>query len=291
MRPLRPAISFLFILSLGFSISAAKRPTPTPTPAGPPAPGLVAPAAGVSLVQPITLSWQSVSNPNGPIGSYTWQVATTSSFARIVASGFTNMDSAPSLPTPTADKLSGLPNGTYFWRVKATQLIGGATGSVDSAWSPLSSFTITGLGPAPLAPTFTTPTNNAQFHLVESYKVQWSSVPGAQYYILEADDEPSFSFPLVLTEASLNFGTQFGQLWGNAIPNIYYRVRAVTADGVRSLPSATLTVHIANAAPVPAAVSQVASAAGATATLPFFFDWSDAPNPQIPGYELQVNTS
>jgi len=45
------------------------------------------------------------------------------------------MDSDPSVSTPTADKVSGLPNGTYFWRVKATQLVGGATGSVDSPWS------------------------------------------------------------------------------------------------------------------------------------------------------------
>ena len=120
--------------------------------AGPPAPALVSPASGASLVQPITLDWNAVSNPNGPIGSYTWQVGTTSAFTKIIASGFTNMDPDASVPTPTADKVSGLPNGTYFWRVKATQLVGGAQGSVESAWSAVRSFTVTGLGAAPAAP-------------------------------------------------------------------------------------------------------------------------------------------
>jgi hypothetical protein len=80
--------------------------------AAPPAPTLVSPASGASLVQPITLDWNAVSNPNGPIGSYTWQVGITSAFTKIIASGFTDMDPDASVPTPTADKVSGLPNGT-----------------------------------------------------------------------------------------------------------------------------------------------------------------------------------
>jgi len=285
-------------LSLGFvslPCSALARgsrstPTPTPTPAGPPAPALVSPASGSSLVQPITLSWGAVSNPNGPIGSYTWQVGTSSAFTTVILAGFTDMDSDPNVPTPTADKVSGLPNGTYFWRVKATQLTGGSTGSVDSPWSAVRSFTVTGPGPAPATPSFTTPANNAQFHVRESFNIQWSAVAGAQYYILEADDEPTFSYPLNLTLAPLNFGTQFGALWGNPL-TVYYRVRAVSADGVRSLPSAVVAVNITDAAPVPPAVSLVSPAAGATVQLPFFLDWSDTPNPQVPGYEIDVNTS
>jgi hypothetical protein len=206
----------------------------------------------------------------------------------VIASGFTNMDSDPSIPTRTADKLSGLPNGTYFWRVKCTQL--GPNGGVDSAWSTVRSFTVTGLGPAPATPSFITPANNAQFHVRESFNIQWSSVVNAQYYLLEADDEPTFSYPLNLTLSPIYFGTQSGALWGNPL-TIYYRVRAVSVDGVRSLPSATLTVQITNAAPIPAGVSQVAPASGATVQLPFFFDWSDTPNPQVPGYDVEVNTS
>jgi hypothetical protein len=257
--------------------------------AAPPAPTLVSPASGASLVQPITLDWNAVSNPNGPIGSYTWQVGTTSAFTKIIASGFTDMDPDASVPTPTADKVSGLPNGTYFWRVKATQLVGGAQGSVDSAWSAVRSFTVTGLGAAPAAPAFSTPATGASFHVREFFNIKWSAVAGAHYYLLEVDDEPTFSYPLTLTTNALTFGTQAQAGWGNAL-NVYYRVRAVSADNVRSLPSATLTIHVTNTAPVPPAPTLVSPAAGATAKLPFFFDWSDTANPQVPGYDLDVDT-
>ena len=257
--------------------------------AAPPAPTLVSPASGASLVQPITLDWNAVSNPNGPIGSYTWQVGTTSAFTKIIASGFTDMDPDASVPTPTADKVSGLPNGTYFWRVKATQLVGGAQGSVDSAWSAVRSFTVTGLGAAPAAPAFSTPATGASFHVREFFNIKWSAVAGAHYYLLEVDDEPTFSYPLTLTTNALTFGTQAQAGWGNAL-NVYYRVRAVSADNVRSLPSATLNVHVTNAAPVPAAPALVAPVAGASVSLPFFFDWSDTANPQVPGYDLDVDT-
>jgi hypothetical protein len=257
--------------------------------AAPPAPTLVSPASGASLVQPITIDWNAVSNPNGPIGSYTWQVGTTSAFTKIIASGFTNMDPDAFVPTPTADKVSGLPNGTYFWRVKATQLVGGAQGSVDSAWSAVRSFTVTGLGPAPATPAFSTPATGASFHLREFFNIKWSAVAGAHYYLLEADDEPTFSYPLTLTTNAMTFGTQAQAGWGNAL-NVYYRVRAVSADNVRSLPSATLTIHVTNTAPVPPAPTLVSPAAGATAKLPFFFDWSDTANPQVPGYDLDVDT-
>src|SRR4029450_9308989 len=262
--------------------------SPSPTPARPPAPVLVRPANGASLVQPITLDWNAVSAPGGPIGSYTWQVGTTSGFATVIASGFTNMDSDPSIPTRTADKVSGLPNGTYFWRVKCPQL--GPNGGIDSPWSTVRSFTVTGPGPAPAPPSFITPANNAQFHVRESFNIQWSSVVNAQYYVLEADDEPTFSYQINLMLSPIYFGTQSGALWGNPL-TIYYRVRAVSVDGVRRLPSATRTVQITNAAPIPAGVSPVAPANGATVQLPFFLDWSDTPNPQVPGYDPEFTTS
>jgi hypothetical protein len=199
------------------------------------------------------------------------------------------MDPDPSVPTATTGKVSGLPNGTYFWRVKATQL--GPNGPVDSPWSATRSFVVTGLGTAPAAPTFTTPANGASFHVRESFVIRWSAVAGAHCYLLEADDDPAFSYPLTFTTNALTFGTQAQAIWGNAIANIYYRVRAVSADNVRSLPSPTLTVHITNAAPVAPAVSPVAPTDGASVSLPFVFDWTDTANPQVPGYDLQIDTS
>src|SRR3954464_9113959 len=268
--------------------SRGQNNSPTPPPSQPPAPVLVSPANGASLVQPINLGWNAPPSTVGPIGSYTWQVSTSSTFTVVTASGFTNQEADPSIPIRTSDKVSGLATGTYFWRVKASESTN--NGGVDSAWATPRSFVVTGLGPAPATPTITTPANNAQFHVRESFNIQWSSVVNAQSYILEADDEPTFSYPLTLQLEPISFGTQSGALWGNPL-TVYYRVRAVSVDGVRSLPSSTVAVQITNGAPIPAGVSPVAPASGATVQLPFFIDWSDTPNPQVPGYDIEVNTS
>src|ERR1043166_978786 len=262
--------------------SAATGPTPTP----PPPPALIAPADGASLVQPITLQWSAVNVPGGPIGSYTWQVGTTADFTTVVAEGFTN-NRSDDFPTPTHDRVSGLPNATYFWRVKDSQIT--KIGGIDSDWSKVRTFTVTGPGAAPGTPVINTPATGVQVHASEFFDIKWSAVAGAQYYLLETDDEPTFSYPLALTINALTFGTQSTEGWGNEM-DVYYRVRAVSADNVRSLPSATLVVHVTNAAPVPPAPALLAPAAGATVTLPFTFDWSDTPNPRFPDYELDVDT-
>jgi hypothetical protein len=281
MKPWSIAVALLLVLTTsGIRLTAQTAP---------PAPALVEPVNGASLVQPIGLKWSPVVDPDGPIVSYTWQVGTTSAFTVVIASGFT--DTRNGDPVPTQDRLSGLPNGTYFWRVNATQNVGGATGFIDSPWSAVRTFTITGLGPAPSGTsTITTPGNGSQFHAYETFTIAWTAVTGAQYYVLEADDEPSFSYPLTLSVSPMEFGTSFLAGWGNEIPNIYYRVRAVSYDNVRGLPSATLNVKITNAAPVPPPPTPLSPTGGATVSLPFTFDWSDTANPQIPGYDVDVDT-
>src|SRR5204863_8892541 len=114
-------------------------PAATVTP--PAAPALVEPAAGASVAEPLTLRWGAVVDPDGPIASYTWQIGTSSTFATVIASGFTQ-ESLPGIPVPTADKVSGLPLGSYFWRVQASQTVGGAVGSIDSAWSTVGGLTV-----------------------------------------------------------------------------------------------------------------------------------------------------
>ena len=281
MKPRSIAVALL----LAFAASGIRVTAQT----APAAPALIEPANGASLVQPVGLKWSPVVDPDGPIVSYTWQVGTTSAFTVVIASGFT--DTRNGDPVPTQDRVSGVPNGTYFWRVKATQNVGGATGFIDSAWSAVRTFTITGLGPAPSGtPTITTPGNGSQFHAYETFTITWTAVAGAQYYVLEADDESSFSYPLTLSTSPMEFGTSFLAGWGNEIPNVYYRVRAVSYDNVRGLPSATLNVKIANTAPVPPPPMPLSPSGGATVSLPFAFDWSDTPNPQIPGYDVDVDT-
>src|SRR5262245_66180097 len=99
----------LTVVPIGLLVFALTAGAQTP----PPAPSLVEPAAGAALVQPITLAWNPVVDPDGPIGSYTWQVGTSATFGTIIAAGATNL-SIDGIPVPTHDKVSGLPNGAYF---------------------------------------------------------------------------------------------------------------------------------------------------------------------------------
>ncbi len=69
-------------------------------------------------------------------------------------------------------------------------------------------------------PVVSAPANNAQFHPAEAFNIVWAPVAGANYYIVEADDDPTFSYPLTLSTAPLTFGTKFAVNWGNSIPTI-----------------------------------------------------------------------
>src|SRR5262249_31538791 len=168
------------------------------------------------------------------------------------------------------------------------QIVGGAVFSIDSAWSAVGSFIVAGLGPAPGRPSFTAPANGAQFHVREFFLINWTAVPGAHHYLLEADDEPTFSYPLTLATDPLQFGPTFRAGWGNPL-DVFYRVVAVSADGVRGLPSPTLSVHVTNAAPVPAPPTPLSPVGGAVVTLPFKLDWSDTANPQVAACDIDID--
>src|SRR2546428_11685542 len=104
--------------------------------------------------------------------------------------------------------------------------------------------------PARGAPTFTAPANDGHFHVREFFLIKWTAVPDAHHYLLEADDQSTFSYPLTLTTDPMKFGTTFRAGWGNPL-NVFYRIVAVSADGVPSPPSPTLAAAITNAPPGP----------------------------------------
>src|SRR5262249_44651668 len=58
---------------------------------------------------------------------------------------------------------------------------------------------------------------------------------------------------------------------------------------VRGLPSSTLIVHVVNTAPVPPAPTPLSPIGATSITVPFLFDWSDTANPQIAGYDLDID--
>jgi hypothetical protein len=245
--------------------------------AAPPAPAPASPANGASLLEPFTISWSPVSDPNG-IVAYNWQVSPSSSFMPVVLQNSTSGQ--------TEDTVSGLANGAYFWRVQA---VNGSL--VQGAWSPAQSFTVTGAGPgAPGAPTLGPPKGYSTFHPMEVMTFSWSAVPGAATYLLEAAKDPDFP---VLTRFQFDNipGTTYSFRIGDSDPGKYWaRVYAVDANHVLSAPSNLIQFSVLFNNPLPAPPSPLSPESGVTVTLPITLHWSDVPNPQPSGYEVQIAT-
>jgi hypothetical protein len=253
------------ILVLGTSYSAfAAVAVPNP----------LSPASGASLQSPLTISWSAVTDPSGILG-YNWQVSTSSTFPTIALQNSTNVGI-------TQDTVSGLPNGTYFWRVQA---VSGAF--VKSAWSAARSFNITGAGAGqPGAPALSPTKAYSTFHPLEVMTFNWSPVTGATSYVLQTSKDSSFP---VTTTASFN-----------NIPNTTYsfstpdegsysaRVYAVNANGIAGVPSNVINYSVFYNNPIAAPPAPLSPANGASLTLPVQVAWTNVANPQPSGYELQI---
>jgi hypothetical protein len=237
-------------------------------------PNPLSPASGSNLTSPLTISWSAVTDPSGILG-YNWQVSTSSTFPTVALQNSTNVGI-------TQDTVSGLPNGTYFWRVQA---VSGAF--VKSAWSAARSFNITGAGAGqPGAPVLSPTKAYSTFHPLEVITFNWSPVAGAASYVLQSSKDPSFP---VTTSASFN-----------NIPNTTYsfstpdegtysaRVYAVNANGVAGVPSNVITYSVFYNNPIGAPPAPLSPANGASLTLPIQVAWTDVANPQPSGYELQI---
>src|SRR6478736_8553704 len=171
-------ILFILTLVLGAAHPAfAAVAVPTP----------ISPAAAANLTSPLTISWSAVTDPSGILG-YNWQVSTSSTFPTVALQNSTNVGI-------TQDTVSGLPNGTYFWRVQA---VSGAF--VKGAWSAARSFNITGAGAGqPGAPALSPTKAYSTFHPLEVITFNWSPVAGAASYVLQASKDPSFPVTTTIT--------------------------------------------------------------------------------------------
>jgi len=250
-----------------------------PPPSAPSAPTPLAPADGVSVTTPVTLSWSATIDPNpaSQNGGYNWEIGTSSSFATVVVRDST-------LPSVTQESVGGLGAGTYHWRVQAVD------GALNiSAWSATRSFVVTGTGAGALvAPVLAPLVDAAQYHPMESFPISWTAVSGAASYVVEASQDPAFPAPVEVRFDNIpepRYGLQFDD---SLIGDWNLRIRAVGADGVVGAASDVRTFSVSYDAPIGPAPVPVSPADGATVTLPFVLDWSDVSNPQSSGYVVEI---
>ena len=241
--------------------------------ATPPAPSLLSPASGASVSAPLAISWSAVTDSSGII-AYNWEVSTSSTFSTITANNSTM--------GATQDTVSGLGNGTYFWRVQSVN-----SNFVQSAWSAARSFTVTGVSSGALAAPTLGPTKGySAFHPLEVMTFNWNAVQGTASYILQASTDPNFP---VSTSFSMN--NIPNPTYSFSTPNegnYFARVFAVDSNGVLSAPSNVITFSISYNNPLPAPPNIISPTNAGTLTLPVTLKWSDVANPQPSGYEVQI---
>jgi hypothetical protein len=237
-------------------------------------PNPLSPASGSNLTSPLTISWSAVSDPSGILG-YNWQVSTSSTFPTVALQNSTNVGI-------TQDTVSGLPNGTYFWRVQA---VSGAF--VKSAWSAARSFNITGAGAGqPGSPALSPTKAYSTFHPLEVITFNWSPVAGATSYVLQSSKDPSFP---VTTSVSFNNIPDATYSFSTPDEGTYSaRVYAVNANGIAGVPSNVISYSVFYNNPIGAPPAPLSPANGASLTLPIQVAWTDVANPQPSGYELQI---
>lgn len=154
---------------------------------GPAAPGLITPTNAMTVGTPPMLNWTVVSDAI----DYAVEVDDTStSFSSLVID-----------TTSLTNFSTSLPEGTYYWRIRAKD----AAGNWGSYSSPFS-FTIDTTGP--LEPTSPTPSNGATI-TDTTPTLSWGVVAEADMYQLQLDTSGAFTSPRndTLTGSGTNFFT------------------------------------------------------------------------------------
>ncbi|MDA0165207.1 SBBP repeat-containing protein [Solirubrobacter ginsenosidimutans] len=255
-------------------VDATAPPVTPPAPA-PAAPALATPADAATTANPVTFDWGEVSGA----ASYTIQVDEISAFGNpLVASASV---------TASQWTTGALPEGTWFWRVRAVNSEG-----TPGAWSETRRITIQNAPPPPPppvpgAPSLTSPAGGAS--VTQPFTFDWSDVANAAWYTIEVDDSASFSQPLVWAAT-----TTPSQLATNSLPNgtLFWRVRAFNSDGIGGDYSAVRTVVVGPAPPGPLAAPSLLSPAADARFSPgssITFDWSDVSGAN--GYTIQIDDS
>jgi uncharacterized protein (DUF1810 family) len=170
----------------------------------------VSPAANVVLSDNTpTFRWNAIATGN----TYQIQIDDLATFAS------PNVNETTLQTTPTSYTTSVLPNGRYYWRVRAINAYG-ATG----AWSLGRLVTID--AEVPTVPVMLAPVDGAN-STNRMLTLSWQAVTGGTAYEIQLDSNPAFTQPIIPVAAALTYRTPTPLSRGT----YYWSVRALDAAG------------------------------------------------------------
>ncbi|MFC1994390.1 PGF-pre-PGF domain-containing protein [Chloroflexota bacterium] len=241
-------------------------------------PTLLLPAnAGFSGDTTPTLDWGDVVDPSGV--TYDVQVDDTSAaFGSLVDTG-----AALAASTHTVGVV--LPDGTYYWRVMATD---GATPANPGTWSATWSFIVDDTTP-PGAPTLSAPAD-ADLSNDTTPTLDWTDVtdPSGVTYDVQVDDTSAAFGSLVVDQAALGTSTYTTGVLPDG--TYYWQARAVDSATPTNAGAwtAARSFTIDATAPAVPALLLPADASSDTDTTPTL-DWADVTDPNGVTYYLDVD--
>ena len=217
-------LSLAIISSLIFVDTSATLAAPTAQEI-PSAPILVSPVTGITATgasaPPLglpTLRWEQTPGAT----QYTVEVSTSAGFADPVIAAETYATSY----TPTI----ALPDGEYFWRVKARRTF---------EWGPYSeirTFVKEWSNGGKIVPLLNSPENNSERIAFNNDDFSWTPVAGAASYQLEIATDDSFSTPEYTAQSIRNQHTPTKRLENNVF---FWRVTPIDRQGNFGHPSET----------------------------------------------------
>jgi hypothetical protein len=267
------ALSAFIATSIALATAAPARAVDN-TPLAAPTP--LSPAAGVTVDAVPPFAWTPVQAAD----HYEFQVAADAGFNSPVlgrgADDFTTQNARATL-------LKTVPNGTYFWRVRAV----GSNGSVSS-WTAGRSFRKAWTAAAALQ----SPAGGSGLSFgTDPLKLNWTAVPGAANYLVSVGTDPSLgSLAFHLTEDP----TGIPKVQANSLAislalatgTYYWNVIPVDAEGNQGAPSATASFSWTWPSATTPSIADLDPS-------PEVFDPKFSWNP-VPGaarYEVEINSS
>jgi large repetitive protein len=257
-----PGRLFAYALAAGLALALASL---GPAAVGPAAPVLLGPGDGTSVDTPPPFAWQPVAGAE----KYEFELSADAGFNSDVAY-VTTRNTRAALRTV-------IPNGRYFWHVRAVTAAGGL-----GAWSPTRTLQMTWTA----RPSLLAPASGATLtYPLDAFKLSWTPVPGASEYRIRVATDPALG-SLVWAAPVETAATTFTLASPLAPGTYYWAITPLNAEGHAGTQSSVATFTWAWPSVTSTSFTDLAPA---PEIVDPYFAWDRVPGAS--GYEVEVNSS